>query len=123
MCISLSLYIYIYIYIYIYRFLGLISGPPLALAGSIAIWLRTNGVIYIYICVCICICMYIYTYLYIYIYIYIYIYTHSYHANSYCAKGTNGVNTNGAAAKVMNLDRLGKRYALALLGISISHHY
>ena len=28
---------------------------------------------------------------------------------------TNGVNTNGAAAKVMNFDRLGKRYALALL--------
>ena len=30
---------------------------------------------------------------------------------------TSGVNTSGAAAKVMNLDRLGKRYALALLGI------
>ena len=29
---------------------------------------------------------------------------------------TNGVNTNGAAAKVMNFVRLGKRYALALLG-------
>ena len=29
---------------------------------------------------------------------------------------TNGVNTNEAAAKVMNFDRLGKRYALALLG-------
>ena len=27
---------------------------------------------------------------------------------------TNGVNTHGAAAKVMNFDRLGKRYALAL---------
>ena len=30
---------------------------------------------------------------------------------------TNGVNTNGAAAKVMTFDRLGKRYALARLGI------
>ena len=29
---------------------------------------------------------------------------------------TNGVNTNGAAAKDMRFDRLGKRYALALLG-------
>ena len=29
---------------------------------------------------------------------------------------TNGVNTNGAAEKEMNFDRLGKRYALALLG-------
>ena len=29
---------------------------------------------------------------------------------------TNGDNTNGAAAKVMNFDRLGKKYALALLG-------
>ena len=29
---------------------------------------------------------------------------------------TNGVNTNEAAAKVMNFVRLGKRYALALLG-------
>ena len=27
---------------------------------------------------------------------------------------TNGVNTNGAAAKAMNFDRLGKKYALAL---------
>ena len=39
-----------------------------------------------------------------YIYIYIYTYIH-------------GVNTNGAAAKVRNFDRLGKSYALALLGI------
>ena len=30
---------------------------------------------------------------------------------------TNGVNTNGAAAKVMNLTDWGKRYALALLEI------
>ena len=30
---------------------------------------------------------------------------------------TNGVNTNGAAAKVMSLTDWGKRYALALLGI------
>ena len=30
---------------------------------------------------------------------------------------TNGVKTIGAAAKVMNFDRLGKRYALTLLGI------
>ena len=29
---------------------------------------------------------------------------------------TDGVSTNGAAAEVMNVDRLGKRYALALLG-------
>ena len=29
---------------------------------------------------------------------------------------TNDVNTNGAAAKVMNFDRLGKKHALALLG-------
>ena len=29
---------------------------------------------------------------------------------------TNGVNTNGAAAKVINFDRLGKKYTLALLG-------
>ena len=29
---------------------------------------------------------------------------------------TNGVNTNGAAAKVMNLTDWGKRYALAHLG-------
>ena len=29
---------------------------------------------------------------------------------------TDGVDTHGAAAKVMNFDRLGKRYALALLG-------
>ena len=39
--------------------------------------------------------------MHIYIYIYICIY---------------GVNTDGAAAEVMNLDRLEKRYALALLG-------
>ena len=29
---------------------------------------------------------------------------------------TSGVNTNAAAAKVMSFDRLGKRYALALVG-------
>ena len=29
---------------------------------------------------------------------------------------TNGVNTNGAAAKVVKFDGLGKRYALSLLG-------
>ena len=29
---------------------------------------------------------------------------------------TNGVNTNGAAAKAMNFDRLGKKVRLALLG-------
>ena len=37
-----------------------------------------------------------------------YIYTHIW-------LRTNGVDTNGAAAKVMNFDRLWKKYALALL--------
>ena len=61
-------------------------------------------------CVCVCVCVYIYIYMYIYIYIYIYT-----HINKGWLR-TNGVNTNGAAAKVMNFDRSGKRYALALSG-------
>ena len=123
MCISLSLSIYIYIYIYI-------SLPGFNLGASAGsrrldrdLVADKWGHIHLYMCMYMYMYVYIYIPLHIYIYIYIYIYTHSYHANSYCAKGTNGVNTNGAAAKVMNLDRLGKRYALALLGISISHHY
>ena len=32
---------------------------------------------------------------------------------------TNGVNTSGAAAKVMNFDRLGKKYDLAFWGKNI----
>ena len=35
---------------------------------------------------------------------------------AYVLLRTTGVNTNGAAAKVMNFDRWGKRYALSLLG-------
>ena len=60
----------------------------------------------------------------IYIYIYIYIYTPSRSCVSPFAGSplqswlrTNGVNTNGAAAKVMILTDWGKRYAPALLGI------
>ena len=38
-------------------------------------------------------------------------------SNSNSRLRTNGVSTNGAAAKVMDVDGWGKRYALALLGI------
>ena len=55
---------------------------------------------YIIICIYVCIS---FIYICTHVYIYIYICTHIY-------------NTNGAAAKVMSFERLGKRYALALLG-------
>ena len=64
-----------------------------------------------YVCMYVCVC----------IYIYIYIYTHT-NTTTYGARTlraeqlltkdwlrTNGVNTNGAAAKVMNFDRLVKK--------------
>ena len=73
---------------------------------------------YIYIYIYIYICVYIYIYTHIRAHIYIYIYIGWAHA---CATAdswlrTNGVNSKGAAAKVMNFDRLGKKYTLALLG-------
>ena len=41
---------------------------------------------------------------------YIHIFTHTYmHACMHTYMRTNGVNTNGAAAKVMNSDRLGEK--------------
>ena len=65
--------------------------------------------------------MYIYIYIYVYIlslslsiYIYVYMYIYMY---IYICMRTNGVNNNGAAAKVADFDGLRKRYALALLGI------
>ena len=54
-------------------------------------------------------------YMYVCIHIYIYIYIISYRGERFRFR-TDGVNTNGAAAKVMNLTDWGKRYALALLG-------
>ena len=87
-------------------------------------------------CICMCICVYIYIYIYC---IYIYIYTHTYIQDApgagtsfiSSASGiltapslpgrergiswgsfwlrTDGVNTNGAAAKVIDFDRLGKK--------------
>ena len=65
---------------------------------------------------CMCIYIYIYRCLNIYIYIYIYTYTYIYvHVHATRApephlwSRTNGANTNGAATKVINFDRVGKK--------------
>ena len=79
-------------------------------------------ILYIYIMYVICIFLslslstylsiYIYIYMYIYIYICIYIYIYALYDRLACASSwlrTNGVNTNGASAKVMNFVRLGEK--------------
>ena len=83
-----------------------------------------------YVCICIYIYIYIYTYLslslYIYIYIYIYIERERYRERERGARQvtlrvaswfrTNGVNANGAAAKVINFDRSGKKVRPGTVG-------
>ena len=63
----------------------------------------------------------IYTYLYIYIErerdVYMYIYIYRLHARCHIVwSRTDGVDTNGAPAKVMNLDRSGEKIRPGTLG-------
>ena len=89
------MYIYIYIYIYIDTYI------------CISLYIH----IYIYIYMYVSLSLYIYIYIYICMYnIYIYIYMYTYiQRELYRYLRTNGVNTHGAVAKVMNSDRLGKK--------------
>ena len=79
-----------------------------------------------------CIYIYIYTYMYTYVYIYIYrarlvlpepgaLMVESWGPGVFACRSdtwlrTNGVNTNGATAKVMKFDRLGKKVRPGHLG-------
>ena len=88
----------------------------------ICIYVYTYIIIYIYIhlymYMYMCVCMYMYnTCVYIYIYIYMYTYVVAW-------LRTNGINTNGASAKVMSFDRLGKKvhiYIYIYIYIYITH--
>ena len=115
----------IYIYTYIYYI-------PIAssVQSEARFWKSTtSGLPHMYICIYtyLSLSLYIYIYMYIcmYVYIHICIYVYMYICMYVCmyiciraspGRRTNGVNTNGAAADVMNFDRLEETCALAVRG-------
>ena len=110
-------YIYIYIYTYTYTYKYTYTHIHIYTYTHIHIYTYTHIHIHTYTHI-----LYIYIYTYIHVYVIIYIYIHIYIG---CGAGaeassqagglidlwlrTTGVNTNGAAAKVMNFDRLWKK--------------
>ena len=118
-----SIYLCVYIYIHTYTYIY----------------------IYIYICICVCVCVCVCMYIYIYIYMYTHACMTFISLISSCQLSSclvvrmfllllslllsylslprigcgqmNGLNTNGAAAEVINFDRLGENIRPALLGI------